>query len=60
MEAGGILLVTSILTFSGSANPASYSLACVANVLTVTIPKPFTLSLLNFGLSHAVRDKENI
>ena len=46
LEAGGILLVTSILTFSGSANPASYSLACVANVLTVTIPKPFTLSVV--------------
>ena len=45
LEASGILFVTSVLTFSGSAQPVTYSLACSAHVLTATISKPFTLTV---------------
>jgi hypothetical protein len=45
LEASGILFVTSVLTFSGSAQPVTHSLACSAHVLTATISRPFTLTV---------------
>ena len=45
LEASGILLVTLVLAFSGSPQPVTHTLACSAHVLTVTIPRPFSLTV---------------
>ena len=47
IEASGIILVTTVLTFSGSTQPASHSLSCTASVLSVSISKHFTISVVD-------------
>ena len=48
-ETSGIVLVTSVLSFSGSNQPTSYSLLCLASALEVNDTSQFTLSVIGSG-----------
>ena len=53
LEASGILLVTTVLAFSGSPQPITHSLACSAHVLTTTTSRPFSLIVeAETGITH--------
>ena len=46
VEATGIILVTSVLSFCGATEPISYALSCTANVLDINITRSFNLSVI--------------
>lgn len=45
LKEGDILYITTVLAYSGSSVPVSYSLACSASVQSVTETIPFTLTV---------------
>lgn len=46
VEATGIILVTSVLSFCGAAEPTPHALSCTANVLDINVTRYFNLSIV--------------